>query len=333
MATWFFSLGDLAISCSLLLKVSANASLTTRLIHAEDCATRWRWQLAQCLPTLLKVLRDTRQAMIFEIEGKKYKLELNSNSTLAEFANKVVSSKNTFITIDTFLYSMIVRIMKLNEGFMTLLEMKNEICAMPLIRIQLDNLNYLYAGIHVDDYDYFFHRLLKGKPINQMKDMNGNPLTSRYITERIDEKFPMIKQIRMSGDKFVHPSEAMTKSVFKVTLDESTGMPVTFKRSGYNEDFYSDVQRYQMFMSMACVNEAVVYYLELFMKWREDNEQLVSSASVNNVVHHVAVFCLVVELDIYSVIHSSASRESVRELNVIPHCASAALVVRCLVLA
>lgn len=63
MATWFFSLGDLAISCSLLLKVSANASLTTRLIHADDCATRWRWLLAQCLPTLLKVLRDTRQAM------------------------------------------------------------------------------------------------------------------------------------------------------------------------------------------------------------------------------------------------------------------------------
>lgn len=224
--------------------------------------------------------------MIFEIENEKYEMNLDCNNTLAEFANKIVSSKNMFFNIDTFLYSMIVRVMKLNEGFMSLLEMKNEICAMPLVRIQLDNLNYLYAGIHVDDYDYFFHRLLKGKPINQMKDSEGNPLTSRYITERIDEKFPMIKQIRMSGDKFIHPSETMTKSVVKVTLDETTGSPTSFMRRGYKEDFYSDVQRYQMLMSMACVNEAIIYYLELYMKWREDNEQLVSSASVNNIVHH-----------------------------------------------
>ena len=63
-----------------------------------------------------------------------------------------------------FVGSIITRTRANNQGFMDLIKAKNHICALALIRLQIDNSILLYQAQLVEDPDDFFQ--METKPIN-----------------------------------------------------------------------------------------------------------------------------------------------------------------------
>ncbi|MBQ0023995.1 MAG: hypothetical protein KBT29_12250 [Prevotellaceae bacterium] len=213
------------------------------------------------------------------LEGITYDLKLDANDTYLKMANSIINSKNVFATLDNFLLPMITRVMKINEGFIAMMESNNETCAMPLVRIQLSNLTILYAGLDTDDYDYFYRRLIKGEKLAGLKDRNDKSYNDTRIINIINERFPMLKTIWETSNKFVHPSEFLTNSFIKITWNEETDLPVSIERKGYKDSWYSDTEKSQMYISMACVNEAIISYLEEWMRWRDEWEEEAKSTT------------------------------------------------------
>lgn len=70
--------------------------------------------------------------------------------------------------------SIITRTRANNQGFMDLIKAKNHICALALIRLQIDNCILLYQAQLVEEPDVFFQYIAEGI----------KPLRSRVIKRR-----------------------------------------------------------------------------------------------------------------------------------------------------
>lgn len=111
--------------------------------------------------------------------------------------------------------SIIYAIINLNRAFLKLLEIKEPLAAFPLIRIQTDNLIYLYA-----EYLYPNQILYKvydnERAFNQIK-INGENLKQSEIVEKIEG----IKPIWKKYSSFIHPSKEQHKYMFSNSIKKA----------------------------------------------------------------------------------------------------------------
>ena len=64
----------------------------------------------------------------------------------------------------------------LSSGFRLMIEHRNSICALPIVRMQLDTALRLYAGFFATDHQKFCHDVIDGKQIDRLQSDDGKSL-------------------------------------------------------------------------------------------------------------------------------------------------------------
>lgn len=121
--------------------------------------------------------------------------------------NMMKVNNGDIFPLDLLLWSTSNRSMCLLKGFIELIESKNYICAVPLIRLQLDNGLRLFAGTLVKDPHEFSIRIMKGIPVNKQKDISNNLMTDKYLVQEISKKYPWISELYNHLSGYIHLSE------------------------------------------------------------------------------------------------------------------------------
>ena len=100
----------------------------------------------------------------------------------------------------------------LNRGFIKLLEAAEPLAAMPLIRLQLENLTFLKAEL-MNPFRVLYRVFNEGKQLDDIK-IKGKPLVGSKIREELKDSQCDYNEIYCNYCGFVHPSS--TQSEFRV---------------------------------------------------------------------------------------------------------------------
>lgn len=103
----------------------------------------------------------------------------------------------------------------LTSGFKSMLEAKNSLCALALVRMQLDNSLRLYAGFFSKDRIKFSKDVLNGKIISKMKADDNQPMTDNYLARRVSTKNPWVINVYKKTSGYIHFSEEHIKEALR----------------------------------------------------------------------------------------------------------------------
>jgi len=82
------------------------------------------------------------------------------------------------------------RALALSSGFRLMTENRNSLCALPMVRMQLDTALRLYADFFVTDHQKFCHDVIQGKHIDQLKSDDGSLMKDKYLVDRVAKRNP-----------------------------------------------------------------------------------------------------------------------------------------------
>jgi hypothetical protein len=93
------------------------------------------------------------------------------------------------------------------EGFCTLLEAKNYLCAAPLVRFQLDSMLRFFATTLVDNSNDLSLTILRGTPVRNLQDRDGKYMTDHYLLKKIAALYVWAPRVYEHSSGFIHLSE------------------------------------------------------------------------------------------------------------------------------
>lgn len=103
----------------------------------------------------------------------------------------------------------------LTSGFKSMLKDKNSLCALALVRMQLDNSLRLYAGFFSVDKVKFSEDVLSGKHIRKMKADDNQLMTDNYLARRVSEINPWVINVYKKTSGYIHFSEEHIKAALR----------------------------------------------------------------------------------------------------------------------
>lgn len=106
-----------------------------------------------------------------------------------------------------FVNCLINRAMNINHGFISLTKNDNYACAIPLMRMMIDNCIRLWGITLVDDAHKYIKVWSNGEKIANLKDKNGKRLTDSYLSEKFGLIYPGTDVTYKNACSFVHFSE------------------------------------------------------------------------------------------------------------------------------
>ncbi|SFI85107.1 hypothetical protein [Methylobacterium brachiatum] len=113
------------------------------------------------------------------------------------------------------------RALALSAGYRSMVEQRNSICALPMVRMQLDTALRLYAGFFVEDPMQFCKAVFNGKQIKQVNSDDGNQMHDRYLLERVSSRNPWMKDVYKLTSGYIHFSDRHIKEVFRDSDQEN----------------------------------------------------------------------------------------------------------------
>lgn len=125
--------------------------------------------------------------------------------------NLEVIHKNNFVLL-LVIPSVINRALALNRGFLQMETTKNYLCAIPLVRMQVDNCIRLYAYNMTIDEDTYSNWALSGELLNKLKDKKTNKsLTDKLVLNELKQFFPHLLKLYEECSSYVHFSNNLIK--------------------------------------------------------------------------------------------------------------------------
>lgn len=113
----------------------------------------------------------------------------------------------------------ITAIINYNRAFKKLLDIKEPLVAMPIVRIQMENLVYLYAeSLYPNKILYKVYD--NSKEFNQIK-INGEKLQTSTFIQTLNDKYDGIRDIWKRYCCYVHPSSEQEKLSFANSDDKA----------------------------------------------------------------------------------------------------------------
>jgi hypothetical protein len=148
-------------------------------------------------------------------------------------------------TVDLIAAAAANRSLNLLSGFKAMIEARNLVCAVAILRLQLDTAMRFSALSLVDDPNSLAEQVLKGTPLRRVKDRNGAPMTDARLVEIFSLPAPWIRDVYDLGCDYVHLSGAHVRHVFgpgkdpgKATLQVGASDPVDLDESNYTEAIF-----------------------------------------------------------------------------------------------
>jgi hypothetical protein len=192
-----------------------------------------------------------------------------SKKTHLTIAEKMLRADNNAIfPLDLLAVAVFKRSLSLIRGFILLIENENFICAIPLIRLQLDNVLRFYASFIVKEPHKFATDILDGLHIRNMKDIDGNKMTDRYLVEKMSKEFEWIKSIYEKTSGYIHLSNEHIFDSFKTNKSNSDlklSISITDKDEDVNVQTKIDAVN-----TMCHITELLLKYLHGWT-WTKDN--------------------------------------------------------------
>jgi hypothetical protein len=96
------------------------------------------------------------------------------------------------------------RALALSSGFRLMVENRNSLCALPIVRMQLDTSLRLYAGFFVSDHQQFSREVFHGAQINRLKSFDGSIMSDRYLVDEVAKRNPWMVEVYKSTSGYVH---------------------------------------------------------------------------------------------------------------------------------
>ncbi len=127
-------------------------------------------------------------------------------------------SKNDFYPA-----SFIGRSMSFSSAFISLIEAKNYISAVPFIRMQIDNILRFNAAFIVNKPSDFIQEVSKGKAIKDLRSREGKLMKDWYLLERFTTDHPQnawIKDVYKKSSGYVHFSDIHMDAIFHSKDDD-----------------------------------------------------------------------------------------------------------------
>jgi hypothetical protein len=96
------------------------------------------------------------------------------------------------------------RALALSSGFRLMTEHRNSLCALPMVRMQLDTALRLYAGFFVTDHQKFCRDVFQGTQIDRLKSDDGSPMKDKYLVDRVAKRNPWIVDVYKFTSGYIH---------------------------------------------------------------------------------------------------------------------------------
>ena len=182
----------------------------------------------------------------------------NCKDLFLQVTLQILKTGNGLYTLDLMASAIANRAIALNQGFTILVQENNYLCALPLIRMQLDNCLRFYATCLVKDYNDFYYI-----------DSDGNKLTDGYLVRCLEKKFSGVQKLYKETSAYIHLSEQHLYAIAKVNKQDTKSRKVNISVGNY--DIFTETQKRTFIQSMISVNHLV---LKCLMSWCNEKEYL-----------------------------------------------------------
>ena len=181
-----------------------------------------------------------------KLEDMIVRLEEYVNKFTERISDIMRADNGNIYTPDLYILPLLNRAVNLTSGFIILSKEKNYLCAVPLIRLQLDNSLRFHATNLVDNPDDLVQFWLKGGYIGNLLDRKGKKMNDTYLSGQLDKIFPGVKKLYKNTSGYVHLSDMH----FYATIQQS-GPGEGRMHFGNGPDLFTDEQEINFAHQMA----------------------------------------------------------------------------------
>lgn len=125
---------------------------------------------------------------------------------------------------DLYLASTSEYVMRLIDGFISMLESRNLVCVAQLLRAQVGVCLRTFALFAAEDQDDFLKQVFRGVPVNRLKDFSGEKMSDGRLQDLLEKIDPKVRDVYKVTSGFVH---------FSTDILPSMGVP----GEGYEVEF------------------------------------------------------------------------------------------------
>ena len=179
-------------------------------------------------------------------ESKEYYMGL-----VVEFQNTFYDNTDYFF----FMSSAINRAMNINRGFITLTKDDNYSCAIPLMRLMIDNCMRCWGITLVDDKHEYIRVWGSGERISSIKDRNGYKLSDKHLSECFALLYRGVDKTYNDACAFVHFSEQNLYITAKV--DKQKERRVDLRIDGYDhfpETTKNNIDKWMLYLNNVLID-------------------------------------------------------------------------------
>jgi len=154
------------------------------------------------------------------VEKALQKLKCYEKTHLKLHEDMFSGRRGGWYELDFLAIATLNRSLCLTTGFCALIEARNFIAAVPLLRLQLDNYLRFSAAWLVDDPQEFARRVVNGTRVEDLKDRSGERMRDCYLKKTCVKDYPWISDLYENASDYIHLSN---KHVFNAIQASKTG--------------------------------------------------------------------------------------------------------------
>ena len=169
--------------------------------------------------------------------------------------------------LDIHAMAVIDRSLALLRGFCDLVDAKNMIAAVPLLRCQLDNGLRFFASTLVQNPHDLADAILKGTPVRKIKDRHGKPMQDAYLVEQLTAHVPWAKSLYDQASGYVHFSEQHIINTIGIPDEEGMSQIAI---TGYDGNVWTDQKYIEAIEAFKYSTRLVLEFVEMWAQTRRE---------------------------------------------------------------
>jgi len=107
---------------------------------------------------------------------------------------------------DYVVVAAINRSLYLSAGLAEMIKTGNRLCAVPLLRLQMDSVMRIKAMIEAENPEDIARHIWKGEPFNKLRSKDGNRLTDLYLHAEVSKDCRYFSETYNDASEFIHLS-------------------------------------------------------------------------------------------------------------------------------
>jgi len=171
------------------------------------------------------------------VEKLLLKLKCHEKTHLELYEDMFSGRRDAWYELDFLAVAVLNRSLQITAGFCTLIRTRNFVAAVPLLRLQVDNLMRFSAAWLVDDPHEFAREAVNGTQIKDLKDRSGKLMCDSYLNRVCGNNYPQISKLYKAASGYIHLSNM---HVFNAIQASKTGDGKFIAKVSAEDEYVSD---------------------------------------------------------------------------------------------